>query len=266
MHGTHRSSTIVAYRMTKPETDFAEEDLGMARRALWLLEGHPPGAEQPPLDFGFMRLHSHTGSDGFALPLAHFALNRYLDSTRAAPPVAWIETMDEPNPQIADGLLLRKAQSEASQAEKKANEQLREGRLRVSNAVELWLGASEKRADEYARIPAEHLTGDHHAVLAELLAAGRAVEKALELMDRSMRRVAPPDTRAPFPSTLGLPKAVRNELLNAQALRLAEAGHSLEEVAYVMGWYVGTPEYVRDRTRKRLQEARAREARPPEML
>ncbi len=250
--------------MTKPATDFSEEDLAMARRALWLLEGHEPGPEQPPPDLDLMRLYSMTGKNGFLPPLAHFALNRQTDATRAAPPASWAESKDEPNPKAAAGRQLRSAQAEASRLEKKANEQLREGKLRVDKATELWLGASEKRADEYARMPVEWLTGEHHAVLAELLAVREAVEQALLVMDRSMRRVAPPDVDDPFPSTLGVPKAERNAMLNAQALRLADGGLSLEAIAYVFGWYFGTPEQVRDRTRKRLEEARAKEATPSE--
>jgi hypothetical protein len=255
-HDTCRQFVIVAAVVTKPETNFADDDRAMARRALWILEGHAPGREQPPVDLDMSRLYSRVGSDGFLTPLAHFALNRSLDARRAAPSV---EVKADALPEVAESQLHLQMQAEASVAEKKANVQLREGKLRVGNAIAHWREASDKRADEFGRVPVEFLTGEHHAVFAELLAAGQAIERALELMDGSMRRIAPGTTGAPFPSTLGLPKAERNLVLNAQALRLSEAGHSLEEIAYVMGWDGGTPNQVRDRTRKKLEEARARE-------
>jgi hypothetical protein len=247
--------------MTKRETDFAQDDLGMARRALWLLAGHPPGPEQPSGDPDLGALPSYTGAKGFTAPLAHFALIRFHDAQRASGATAPTATTgDAPNPEVAEAMARIGMQFEACAAERKANEQLREGKLRLENAVLLWREASEKRADDYSGIAIECLTGERHVVLARLLAAEQTVERALGLMDRSMRRLGPPDRRDWFPSLLGLPKAERNRLLNAQALRLKEADHTLEEIAYVMGWNSGTPEQGKDRTRKRLEVARLEES------
>lgn len=130
--------------------------------------------------------------------------------------------------------------------------------MRVENAVKHWLAASEKRADDWGRIPLVFQTGEHQAVLGEVLAAAEAVDWALGVMDAAMRRVVAGETRDPFPSTLGLPKAERNASLNAQALALFKGGVSLEEIAYVMGWWGGSPAEIKDRTRQRLAEVRAR--------
>ncbi len=71
-----------------------------------------------------------------------------------------------------------------------------------------------------------------------------------------MRRLTPQYGLDEYPSTLGMPKAQRNEALNDQALNLAEAGVSTEHIAYVMGWDRGTLEQAKDRTSKRLTRAR----------
>jgi len=247
--------------VTKPETDFVDDDREMARRAAWLLGGHPPGREQLPLDLDLNRIYGAVGADGLLKPLAHFAMTRTHDATRAAGnvPVREPQQGDQAivTAAVAESMLRSRMQAEASVDEKHANDQLREGRLHVRNAINHWLAASEKRADDYRRIPIALLTGEHQGVLAEVLAAGEAIDKALSVMDGAMRRVAPDGTSERFPSTLGLPKAERNVSLNAQALLLYEAGHTPEEIAFVMGWDAGTPAQIRDRTRKRLEEARS---------
>lgn len=151
-----------------------------------------------------------------------------------------------------------KMQADAGLDEKRANQQLREGKLRVDNAVKHWLAASGKRADDWRRIPLAFQTGEHQAVQAEVLAASEAINRALAVMDAATRRVAAGGTHDPFPSTLGLPKAERSASLNAQAVALFDGGVSLEEIAYVMGWWGGSPAEIKDRTRQRLVEARAR--------
>lgn len=231
--------------MTKRETDFAHEDGMMARRALWMLDGNRPGREQPPEDLDPARLHGFIGPDGMAPPLAAFGLIRYLDATRAAPPEMLLNPQESAVPKVAAAQQRQRVQAEAVLDEKRADEQLREGRARVHSAIELWLAASEKRADGYAHTPPRLLNGEHQSVLAELLAAGEALDKVMALMEATRRQVAS--------STLGLPKSERSLHLNDQARRLAAGGHSLEEIAYVMGWFFGTPQQIRDRTRKRLE-------------
>ncbi|HXK18441.1 MAG TPA: hypothetical protein VNG33_11595 [Polyangiaceae bacterium] len=231
--------------MTKRETDFADEDLAMARRALWLLDGNRPGREQPPSDLDLDRLHGCMDSRGFVPYLALFGIIHYQDAIRAAPPKTLLEPQESAMPKVAAAQQRQRMQAEASLDEKRAEEQLREGRARVHNAIEHWLAASDKRAAGYAHAPQHLLNGEHQAVLAELLAAGETLDKVMALMEASRRQVAA--------SSLGLPKAERSLHLNAQARRLAAEGHSLEEIAYVMGWDAGTPAQIRDRTRKRLE-------------
>lgn len=217
----------------------------MARRALWLLDGNRPGPEQPPSDLDLDRLHGCVGPDGFVPYLALFGIILYQDAIRAAPPKTLLEPQESTVPKVAAAQQRQRMQAEASLEEKRADEQLREGQARVHSAIEHWLAASEKRADGYAHTPQQLLNGEHQSVLAELLAAGEAVDKVMALMEATRRQVAP--------SALGLPKAERSLHLNAQVRRLSAEGHSLEEIAYVMGWYLGTPQQIRDRTRKRLE-------------
>jgi hypothetical protein len=231
--------------MTKPETDFADEDLAMARRALWLLESPSRMAEQPPPDLDLMRLSNFSGPDGVLLPLAHFALMREADALRSGRPSATAKPKEA------------KMREEACAAEKKANEQLREAKLRIGNALEHWRAALETRAEVYGRVPPWHLTGDPLAILAALLDAEQKVATALEVTDQAMRWQLWSNASDPFPSLLGLPKAQRNAGLNAQALRLHEAGCSDEQITYVMDWARGTPEQIQKRMRVRLDETRA---------
>lgn len=231
--------------MTKRETDFADEDLEMARRALWLLDGNRPGTEQPPVNLDLDRLFGYLGPDGFALPLARFGIIRYQDATRAAPLKTLLEPRESQVPKVAAAQQRLRLKAEASLDEKRADQQLRDGRLRVRNAIEHWLAASEKRIEGNSPVPRKMQTSEHEAVLAGLLAAGDALDKVVALLESVRRQVAS--------STLGLPKAERALHLNAQARRLAAEGHSLDEIAYVMGWDTGTPAQIRDRTRKRLE-------------
>jgi hypothetical protein len=165
---------------------------------------------------------------------------------------------DFSNLRVAEASKRIGAQLEAARAEKRRNAQLREAVFRVSNAAEDWPTAAANRADDWARTPPELLTGEHQAILGALLVAQKAAKNALALMDGSMRQVAPENATGSFPSTLGMPKAERNEVLNRQAVRLEDAGLSLEMIAYVMGWNNGTTEQTKDRTRNRLEEARER--------
>lgn len=246
--------------MTKPRTDFADDDLAIARRALWLLEGHAPGREHPPPDMDLNRFTNFNGSDGFALPLAHFGLIRHMDAIRASPPpTAPADSDDSPSLRDAEAGQ-RRDQHEACRLEKRACEQLREALLRSDNAVEAWQTAAARRADSWARTPAQFLTGEHQRILEALFAAQGGTRAALDLMDASMRQLPPANVTDSFPSTFGLPLAERNDALGEQALNLSEAGISVEAIGYVMGWSYGTPEQSKDRTRKRLEEARARRA------
>lgn len=245
--------------MTKGETNFVEDDLGMARRALWSLEWPSRLREQPPSNIDLSRLSNFRGRDGALSPMAHFALIRQLDAIRAGGGVTTSLTSERAG-QVVIYTEQDEARAEASRAEKKANEQLREGRRLIHSATDLWQAAFTRRADDYALIPVELLTGEHQDVLAEMLAARQAVDQAFERMSRAIRRVAESDARDLFPSVLGLTKIQRKSELNTQALRLHEAGHSLDQIAYVMGWNAGSAQHVRDRTRKRLEEARAHES------
>lgn len=69
--------------VTKPETDFAEDDRDIVRRAAWLLGGHAPGREQPPRDQDLAPIYRAVGEHGFLKPLAHFAMVRDTDAVRA---------------------------------------------------------------------------------------------------------------------------------------------------------------------------------------
>lgn len=245
--------------MTKAETDFAQDDRDIARRAAWLLDGHAPSQQQPPPDQDLGPIHRAVGKHGFLRPLAHFAMIRDHDAVRATgAPADERGSEAEVSPDVTASRLRLRMQADAGLDEKRANQQLRESKLRVDNAVKHWLAASEKRADDWGRIPLALQTGEHQAVLGEVLAAAEAVDRALGVMDAAMRRVVAGEARDPFPSTLGLPKSERNASLNAQALALFTGGVSLEEIAYVMGWWGGSPGEIRDRARQRLAEARAR--------
>lgn len=245
--------------MTKPETDFATDDRGMARRAAWLLEGHAPSREQPPPDQDLTPIYRAIGEHGFLKPLAHFAMIREHDAVRGTGASVDEQGGDaEVDIEVGVSKLRLRIQADAGVDEKRANQQLREAKLRVDKVVKHWLAASEKRADEWGRIPLAYQTGEHQAVQAEVLAASDAVNRALDIMDAAMRRVVDGGTRDPFPSTLGLPKAERNANLNVQALALFDGGVSIDDIAYVMGWWGGSPAEIRGRTRQRLAEARAR--------
>jgi hypothetical protein len=240
--------------MTKRETNFADDDRAMARRALWLLDGNPPSGEPAPtLDLD--RLLSHQGEDGFLVPLARFGLTRHWDATSDKRPK--FEPQNELNPTVARSQERLRIKAEACLDEKKAEEALRESGLGLQTALECWRRALERRAEDYARVPERMLTGKHLAVLGELLVAEQALTHARVAVEHLRRHLAPPGMLDSFPSTLGLPKTERNSLLNAQALQLSRAGHSLDEIAYVMAWDAGTPEQARDRTRKRLDAAAA---------
>jgi hypothetical protein len=211
--------------MAKPKLKFADEDLAIARRALWLLEGHPPGRKQPPLDMDLTRLMSFNGSDGFALPLAHFAVIRYMDALRVSPlPTTPADHDDSPSPQVAERRRRLAAQHEASRLEKRANEQSRQALLRSGNAVEDWQVAAAKREDIWAEMAAQFRTGERQRILEALLAAQEHLREALGLMDALMRGLPPADVIDSFVSTFGLPLAQRNEALGDQALSLSEAG------------------------------------------
>lgn len=83
-------------------------------------------------------------------------------------------------------------------------------------------------------------------------------------VERSLRQLALEGAADPFPSVFGLTKAARNLALDDQALCLVPAGHSLEEIAYVMGWYYGDVAQIEKRTSKRLKEAEERRRGEPE--
>jgi len=236
-------------------TDFVEDDLGMARRALWLLEW-PSRLAEEPRNIDLSRLSNFRGRDGALLPLANCALIRQLDAVRAG----GSSLIGERATRGVIQTELDEARAEAGRVEKKANELLREARRLVGSARAFWQAASEKRAADYAVIPVEFQTGEHQEVLAEVLAAEQATEQAFDRMNRAVRRAAESDARDWFPSMLGLTKIQRKSLLNTQALRLHEAGHSLDQIAYVMGWNGGSAQHARDRTRKRREEARAHES------
>jgi hypothetical protein len=251
--------------MAKPKTNFADDDLAIASRVLSLLEEHPLGREQPSLDISLGRFTKFSGSDGFALPLAHFGVMRYLDATRASPPpTPPADNDDSSNPRIVEGGQPLDAQHEASRFEKKANEQLREALLRSGNAVEYWQTAAAKRSDIWARTPPLYVTGKakHERIFEALLAAEESTRKAFDLMDASIRDLPPANISDSLLSTFGLPLAERNEALADQALSLSESGISVENIGYLMGWAYGTPEQSKDRTRKRLEEALARRTPP----
>lgn len=244
--------------MTKRVTDFAEEDLAMARRALWSVEWPSRVAEEPPVDLDMTGLSKFTGSLGFLVPLAHFALIREADALRSGRPRGTTRSTERSacveGPQL-QGIL----REEACAAEMKSNEQLREAKLRMSNALVHWRAAIGRRAELYRGVRHELLTGELEAILAAVLDAELKVGAALDLMDRSMRWQLPSNHGDKFPSLLGLPRAERNAGLNSQALHLHEAGYSDALIAYVMGWAQGTPEQIRERMRHRLDDARARE-------
>lgn len=101
-------------------------------------------------------------------------------------------------------------------------------------------------------------------MLAGLLAASDHLEKVRRFLENSMRHVAAEGEADPFPSLFGLPKTARNLALDDQALCLVPAGHSLEEIAYLMGWYYGDVAQVEKRTAKRLKEAEERRRDQPE--
>ena len=107
-------------------------------------------------------------------------------------------------------------------------------------------------------VPFLNLKAQHQAIFAALRAAAKATREALVLLDESIRQLPPADVIDEFVSTFGLPLAQRNDELGDQALSLFEAGISVEAIGYVMGWDYGTPEQSKDRTRKRLEEARVR--------
>jgi len=247
-------------RMTKRETNFADEDSAMALRALWLLEGNSP-TEEPPANLGLERLHSYAfvNAEGFLPPLAHFGIARHDDATRDTPPSSLLQPEDGSNPEITAARQRERVQAEACVAEKQADEALRAAGVKLHRALEYWRSATEKRAEQYGHVRPAMLGGGQLAVLADLGAAEQATAKALASVEDLRRHHLSARTFTAFPSTLGLPLSERAAVLNAQALRLKEAGHSLEEIAYVMGWNVGTPQQVRDRTRKRLAEAESSE-------
>lgn len=231
--------------MTKRETNFVDEDLRIAARALSVLEGHPPGREQPPLDISFERFTMFRGSDDLALPLAQFALVRYEDAIRAS------EGPSTPS-------------TGRGRFEKRASEQSREALLRSSNARRDWENVVANQEESWARAP--HLRNrrnEYQRILAALRAIENETREVLALMDEVIRQLPPPDVIDEFPSTLGLPLAQRNQALGDQALSLFDAGISVEQIGYVMGWDGGAPEHSKDRTRKRLEEARARRTPAP---
>jgi len=245
--------------MTTPKTDFADEDRAIARRALRLLEGHAPGREQPPPDTDLMRLMRFNGSDGRALPLARFGVVRFLDALSASPPPKLPPGRGELSElRVAEAERRLAAMHEASRLEKKASVQAREALLRLSNAVEACQTAAAKRADVWAGTPVQFGTGERQTILDALLAAKERTREALVLMDAWVRLLPSAQVIDSFPSMSGLPLAQRNDMLGDQALSLSEAGISVEAIGYVMGWDYGTPEQSKDRTRKRLEEARVR--------
>lgn len=246
--------------VTKPETDFGDDDRAMARRAAWLLNGHAPARELPPPDLEVGGFGRFVGEHGGLTPLAHFGTIRLEDAIRgqAAPPCTTPKDVVEPP--TSEPLRRNQMRAEACRREKRAIEQLREGELRIANALGDWLAASEARADDYAGPPAQFLTGAHHAVLGELLSVSEQLGKIREFLENALRYVALEENgdADPFPSLYGLPKAARNVALDDQALCLRHAGHTLEQVAYVMGWYYGDVEQIKKRTAKRLKEAEER--------
>jgi len=252
--------------MTKPETDFHDDDRAMARRAAWLLNGHAPGREQPPPDWDLGGFGRVVGKHGGLTPLAHFATIRLEDAIRGhadPPPTTPNDVVELPTSEPSRRNQMR---AQACRLEKRTIEQLREGELRIANALSDWLEASGARADDYAGPLAQFLTGEHHAVLGELLSVAEQLGTVRLSLENSLRHIASEDDgdADPFPSLFGLPKAARNIALDDQALCLLHAEHTLEEVAYVMGWYYGDVEQIEKRTAKRLKEAEERRREEPE--
>lgn len=245
--------------VTKPETDFADDDLRMACCGAWLLTGHAPGRERPPLDLDLGALDRFVGKHGGLTPLAHFATIRFQDAIRGGRQMPDAALRQAADPPMSQPLLRNAARAEACRHEKRASDQLREGELRVANALKEWLAASEARADDYTGASAQFLTGEHHAVLGELLAIAERLERVRLVLENSLRYVDADEEEAdPFPSVFGLPRAARNLALDDQALCLLHGGSSLEEIAYVMGWYYGDVAQIEKRTAKRLKEAEER--------
>lgn len=247
--------------MAKPQTEFADEDLAIARRALWLLEGHGPRPKLPPLDIGMDRFTKFSGSDGFALPLAHFGVMRYLDATRASSPQKTPTRKDAPPNHVVAKAPRRLAEGHAAAPlEKRARTHLSEALLRSRTAGEAWQAALARREEGWARTPglSPILGRQRLKILDALLTVQDGARKALVLMDALMRELPPVDVIDAFVSTFGLPLAQRNQVLGDQALRLSEAGISVEDVAYVMGWDDGKLVHAKDRTRQRIKAAAVR--------
>jgi hypothetical protein len=198
---------IAIASMTKPEMDFAHEDLAMARRALWLLEGHAPGAEQPPLDLDVNRFEAFAGAGGFLVPLAHFGQARRDDALLAKGWTGEAARSTKSEGESGQILAMRRdrARAEACRHEKRANDDLREARRLIGNAKRLWSLSSELRVDE-AKVGALALgdklvaffgpTGEHEAILAELSNLERGFDRAITALAPS---ASPRNQRRPVP-------------------------------------------------------------------
>lgn len=231
--------------MTKARVDFADENRDMARRALWLLRGNAPVRELPA-DLPLNELWTFTGEDRILVPLAAFGVQRHEDAQRDAPG----KFPDEIHQSYADALI----------AERRVDETVREAVTALRKAETLWARAIQLRAvaDESLKFVASD---------PRILPIGAGLPRivdALEIVSSAIgayrRQLGASVVGPKFASLCGLPQSERRLALDAQGLRLVEAGVSRDAVAFVLGWDYGSAEFVADRVRKRLEEARQREA------
>ncbi|MGC4088727.1 MAG: hypothetical protein QM756_12680 [Polyangiaceae bacterium] len=230
--------------MTKPRTEFSEENRLMARRALWLLRGGEPAQDVPALDLD--ALMGFPGQDGRLVPLAHFAYQRHLDAQRDDPPPTASARVD--------------MLAQACRRERQADELVRQVTTLLQKAAEAWGTAADLRA-EAAKPEFSDGIDQESRVLAGGFERLLRMAQVLALLVERYRRDLTPALSNWFPSLCGLPQAQRNLELDAQALRLHESGLGPEEIAFVVNWAwsPGEAELIPDRVRQRLAAALQRE-------